>query len=149
VWTSGGVLVGLGAVALTGWHALDPLIAIALAVHIAWTGFRLVSASVHGLMDRALPSAEVATVTGVLQEMLRRQDDEVRYHALRTRRAGARSFVSFHVQVPGRWTVQQGHDLLEALEAAVRSRLPAAVVFTHLEPLEDPRSYHDEVLDRS
>lgn len=148
VWTSAGVLVGLGAVALTGWQALDPIIAVALAVHIAWTGFRLVSASVHGLMDRALPSREVETVTGVLQEMLGRQEDEVRYHALRTRRAGARSFVSFHVQVPGRWTVQQGHDLLEALEAAVRSRLPAAVVFTHLEPLEDPRSYHDEVLDR-
>jgi cation diffusion facilitator family transporter len=149
VWTSGGVLVGLGAVALTGWQPLDPLIAVALAVHIGWTGFRLVSASVHGLMDRALPADEVAAVTGVLDGVLDRQDDEVRYHALRTRRAGARSFVSFHVQVPGRWTVQQGHDLLETLEAGVRERLPAAVVFTHLEPLEDPRSYHDEGLDRS
>jgi len=148
VWTSAGVLVGLGAVAMTGWQALDPLIALGLAVHIGWTGFRLVSASVHGLMDRALPAAEVEAVTGVLTSVLAQQDDEVRYHALRTRCAGARSFVSFHVQVPGRWTVQQGHDLLEALEAEIRERLPEAVVFTHLEPLEDPRSYYDEVLDR-
>ena len=113
-----------------------------------WVCFRLVSASAHGLMDRALPAEEVGVVTEVLQEHARRQDDEVRYHALRTRRAGARSFVSFHVQVPGSWSVQRGHDLLEAVEEDIRRRLPAAAVFTHLEPLEDPRSYRDQTLDR-
>lgn len=148
VWTSAGVLVGLAVVSLTGWQAADPVVALVLAVHIAWTGFRLVSASAHGLMDRALPAEEVGVVTEVLQEHARRQTDEVRYHALRTRRAGARSFVSFHVQVPGSWSVQRGHDLLEAVEEDIRRRLPAAAVFTHLEPLEDPRSYRDQTLDR-
>lgn len=148
VWTSGGVLAGLLLVAVTGWRSLDPLIALLLAAHIAWTGFRLVSASAHGLMDRALPAADVEVVSRVLDELVRRQDDEVRYHALRTRRSGARSFVSFHVQVPGRWTVQRGHDLLEAMEQEIRHRLPAAAVFTHLEPLEDPRSYRDQTLGR-
>jgi divalent metal cation (Fe/Co/Zn/Cd) transporter len=72
----------------------------------------------------------------------------VRYHALRTRRAGARSFVSCHLQVPGSWTVQRGHDLLEEIEADIRRRLPDASVLTHLEPVEDPRSWSDEALDR-
>lgn len=148
VWTSAGVLVALAAVSVTGQQALDPLIALVLAAHIGWTGYQLSSASVQGLMDRALPSDQVERVTAVLAEHARRADGEVRYHALRTRRAGARSFVSFHVQVPGRWTVQQGHDLLEAIEEDIRGRLPAASVFTHLEPLEDPRSYRDQVLER-
>lgn len=148
VWTSGGVLVGLAVVQVTGWQQADPLVALVLAAQIGWTGFRLTSASVHGLMDRALPPDEVGQVTEVLAEARRRERDEVRYHALRTRRSGARSFVSFHVQVPGRWSVQKGHDLVEEIEAEIRRRLPSASVFTHLEPIEDPRSYHDQVLDR-
>ncbi len=147
VWTSAGVLAGLGLVAATGWQAADPLVALVLAGHVGWTGYRLVSASAQGLMDRALPGEDVGRVTAALDAVLARQEDEVRYHALRTRRAGARSFVSFHVQVPGRWTVQRGHDLVEAMEEEIRRRLPAATVFTHLEPLEDPRSYHDQGLD--
>ena len=147
VWTSGGVLVGLALVGLTGWQAADPLVALLLAAHIGWTGLRLVSSSIHGLMDRALPGDEVRQVVAVLDELVQREADEVRYHALRTRRSGARSFVSFHVQVPGRWTVQRGHDLVETIEEEIRRRLPMATVFTHLEPLEDPRSYRDQVLD--
>lgn len=148
VWTSAGVLVALAAVAATGRQALDPLIALAVAGHIAWTGLRLVGASVGGLMDVALPPADVEAVRRALDAAVAREEGAVRYHALRTRRSGARSFVSFHVQVPGRWSVQRGHDLLEAIEAEVRQRLPEAAVFTHLEPIEDPRSYHDEALDR-
>jgi cation diffusion facilitator family transporter len=147
VWTSAGVLAGLGLVAATGWQVADPLVALVLAGHVGWTGYRLVSASVQGLMDRALPGEDVGRVTAALDAVLARQENEVRYHALRTRRAGARSFVSFHVQVPGRWTVQRGHDLVEAMEEEIRRRLPAATVFTHLEPLEDPRSYRDQGLD--
>jgi cation diffusion facilitator family transporter len=147
VWTSAGVLAGLGLVAATGWQVADPLVALVLAGHVGWTGYRLVSASAQGLMDRALPGEDVGRVTAALDAVLARQEDEVRYHALRTRRAGARSFVSFHVQVPGRWSVQRGHDLVEAMEEEIRRRLPAATVFTHLEPLEDPRSYRDQGLD--
>lgn len=148
VWTSAGVLVALAAVVATGWQALDPLIALAVAGHIAWTGLGLVGVSVGGLMDVALPPEDVARVRRVLDAAVAREEGGFRYHALRTRRSGARSFVSFHVQVPGRWSVQRGHDLLEAIEAEIRRQVPAAAVFTHLEPLEDPRSYHDETLDR-
>lgn len=148
VWTSAGVLAALLAVEATGWQPLDPLIGLAVAAHIAWAGSRLVGVSIGGLMDRSLPEPEVARVREVLEEAAVRADGEVRWHALRTRSAGARSFVSFHVQVPGGWSVQRGHDLLEAIEAEVRRRLPAATVFTHLEPVEDPRSYHDQALDR-
>ncbi|HEX6203178.1 MAG TPA: cation diffusion facilitator family transporter [Thermoanaerobaculia bacterium] len=148
VWTSAGVLVALLAVAATGWQALDPLIALAVAGHIAWTGLRLVGVSVGGLMDVALPPADVEEVRRVLDAAVAAEGGEVRYHALRTRQSGARSFVSFHVQVPGRWSVQRGHDLLESIEAEIRRRVPAAAVFTHLEPVEDPRSYYDESFDR-
>jgi cation diffusion facilitator family transporter len=149
VWTSAGVLVGLLAVAATGWRALDPLVALAVAAQIAWTGLSLVRTSVGGLMDRSLPQADVEQVRGVLDAALAAEEVEVRYHALRTRQSGARSFVSFHVQVPGKWSVQRGHDLLEGLEEEIRRRLPEATVFTHLEPVEDPRSYDDEALDRA
>lgn len=149
VWTSAGVLVGLLAAAATGWRVLDPLVALAVAGQIAWTGLSLVGTSVGGLMDRALSQADVERVRRVLDAALAGEEGEVRYHALRTRQSGARSFVSFHVQVPGEWSVQRGHDLLEALEEEIRRRLPAATVFTHLEPVEDPRSYFDESLDRA
>lgn len=145
VWSSVAVLVALGAVALTGWGVLDPLVAIAVAAQIAWTGTRLVRSSIGGLMDRTLPAEDVRAAAEVLDGYA---DRGVRYHALRTRRAGARSFVSCHVQVPGSWTVQRGHDLLEEIEEEVRRRLPDASVFTHLEPVEDPRSWSDEALDR-
>jgi cation diffusion facilitator family transporter len=148
VWTSAGVLAGLVAAGATGWQALDPLIGLAVAAHIAWTGLRLVGTSVGGLMDRALPAADVERVREVLDRVAAAEGGRVRYHALRTRQSGARSFVSFHVQVPGDWSVQRGHDLLEAIEEEVHRRLPEAAVFTHLEPVEDPRSYHDQWLDR-
>jgi len=147
VWTSAGVLAGLVAVAFTGWQAADPLVALLLALHVGWIGFRLVSGAVHGLMDRALAPAELRRVTDALAAVASTEEHEVRYHALRTRRSGPRCFVSFHVQVPGRWSVQRGHDLVEAMEAEIRHRLPAASVFTHIEPLEDPRSYRDQGLD--
>jgi cation diffusion facilitator family transporter len=149
VWTSAGVLVGLGAVQLTGWQILDPLLGLGVAVHVAWTGVSLVRASVGGLMDQALPEADVALVRRILAEYAEREGGEVRYHALRTRRAAARSFVSFHVQVPGAWSVQRGHDLLESLEEEIRRQLPEAAVFTHLEPVEDPRSYRDQTFERA
>ena len=73
----------------------------------------------------------------------------VKFHALRTREAAGRSFVSVHVLVPGAWTVQRGHELLEEIERDIRAALSGAVVFTHLEPVEDPASFLDGDLDRS
>jgi cation diffusion facilitator family transporter len=145
VWTSGGVLVGVGAVALTGWQSLDPLVAIAVAVNIVWTGSRIVRDSVYGLMDAALPVAEQELLKKLLDSYV---GEGVHYHALRTRQSGARRFVSLHVLVPGEWSVQHGHDTLERIEADIRRALPPATVFTHLEPIGDPAAMNDLDLHR-
>jgi cation diffusion facilitator family transporter len=145
VWTSAGVLLGLGAVAITGWEILDPLVAIVVAMQIARTGVRLMRQSLSGLMDTALPPEEESVIGEILDHFA---VDGVQYHALRTRRAGARRFVSVHIQVPGMWTVQQGHTLLEEIERSVRTSLPRVTIFTHLEPVEDPTSWDDVSLTR-
>jgi cation diffusion facilitator family transporter len=145
VWTSAGVLVGVVAVALTGWQRLDPIVAIAVAANIVWTGGRIVMGSVAGLMDAALPAHELQVLRQILDRYL---PDGIEYHALRTRQAGARRFVSLHVLVPPEWSVQRGHDELERIEADIRRALPPMTVFTHLEPLGDPLAMDDQDLHR-
>ncbi len=145
VWTSVGVLGGVGAVALTGWQRLDPIVALLVAGNIVWTGVRIVRRSILGLMDTALSGQEQGRVLKVLEKY---RDGVVEFHALRTRQAGARRFVSVHVLVPGTWTVQRGHELLESIESDVRAMLPNTTVFTHLESLDDPASWDDITLDR-
>ena len=140
VWTTVGVLVGVVAVSLTGWLRLDPIIAIAVALQILWTGWHLMSRSFQGLMDRAIPDEDRAVIVEVLERLRHEGGD---YHRLRTRVAGAKSFVDVHVLVPGRMTVQAGHDLVENLENDIQARLPHVEVLTHLEPLEDPKSWDD------
>ena len=145
VWTSIGVLLGVGLVALGGWAWLDPVIAVLVAANITWTGARILRRSTLGLMDTALPPDEVNKVKEILKAY---QREEVRFHALRTRQSGARRFVSLHVLVPGAWTVQRGHRLLERLEAEIRAAFENVTVFTHLESLEDAASWEDQSLDR-
>jgi len=145
VWTSVGVLGGVGAVALTGWQRLDPVVALLVAANIVWTGVGIVRRSIGGLMDKALGAVDVATVRKVLDGYVA---GGVQFHALRTRQAGARKFVSIHVLVPGEWTVQRGHELLERIESDIRHALPDAVAFTHLESLDDPASWEDETFER-
>lgn len=145
VWTSVGVLAGVGAVAITGWDPLDPLVALAVAANIVVTGVGLVRRSVGGFMDRALPPDDRAAIAAVLDSYAARG---VRYHSLRTRQAGRRGFITVHVLVPGHWSVQRGHDLLEELEAELREAVPNLNVLTHLEPVEDPLSFADTGLDR-
>ncbi|UJA19468.1 cation transporter [Thermoleophilia bacterium SCSIO 60948] len=146
VWTSVGVIAGVAAVALTGAEVIDPLIALVVAGNIVLTGAAMIRRSTGGLMDRALEPGELARIEVVLDEFSSR--DVVRFHALRSRRAGRRAFVSVHVLVPGDWSVRAGHDLVERLEDRIREELGHASVFTHLEPLEDPRSFADAKLDR-
>ncbi|MEA2452074.1 MAG: hypothetical protein QOG04_784 [Actinomycetota bacterium] len=145
VWTSVGVIVGVAGVSITGWQALDPLVGLAVAVNIVVAGSTLMRRSVGGLMDRSLGDTEHRQIEEVLQGF---RAQGVEFHALRTRQAGSRAFLSMHVLVPGAWTVQRGHDLAEDVEAGLRHRLPYATVFTHLEPAEDPRSFDDTTLDR-
>jgi cation diffusion facilitator family transporter len=144
VWTSVGVLAAIGLVALTGWQSLDPLVAIGVAINIVWSGVGIVKQSVSGLMDSVLPNNELALIRKKIEELL---PAGVTYHALMTRQAGARRFVSFHVLVPGVWTVGHGHVLLEKLEVQLTQLLPNMVVFTHIEPLDDPASWSDQTLD--
>jgi cation diffusion facilitator family transporter len=146
VWTSVGVLVGVGAVALTGWERLDPIVALVVAGNIVWSGVRIVRNSALGLMDTALPIPEQATLQKVLEQ---HAQTGVQYHAVRTRQSGARRFVSLHVLVPGIWTVQRGHELLKRIEADIRNAFPSVTVFTHLESFNDPAAWHDMALDRA
>ena len=145
VWTSAGVVVGVGAVALTGWERLDPIVALVVAGNIVWSGVGIIRNSVLGLMDTAIPAQEKQAVQTILTRHL---PPDTQYHALRTRQAGARRFVSVHVLVPGDWTVQRGHQLLEQIEADLRHTLANVTVFTHLESLNDPASWDDTTLDR-
>ena len=146
VWTSAGVLVGVGAVALTDWGRLDPIVAFVVAGNIIWSGVRIVRKSVLGLMDTALPVEEQNTIRRVLEPYIQ---SGVQCHALRTRQSGARRFVSFHLLVPGIWTVRRGHRLLENVEADIRHAIPSVTVLTHLESLNDPASWEDTTLDRT
>ena len=146
VWTSAGVIIGVALVFATGWLRLDPLIALAVAVHIVWTGVGLMRRSVSGLLDAAISPGERNEVTKLFSEYSRRYG--VSFHALRTRQAGARRFVSFHLLVPDAWSVAQAHRLSEEIEARIRSMVPNAGVFTHIEPISEPSSYDDLGLDR-
>lgn len=144
VWTSVGVLVGVGLVALTAWQPLDSIVAIAVAVNICWTGIGLIRHSSRGLMDHAIPASDARPVHEALAAFLASNAGAgVDVHGVQMREAGRDRFVSMHVLVPGEWSVARGHDLAEELEAAVQQALPGAIVHTHLEPTEDPRSYGD------
>lgn len=145
VWTSVGVIAGVGLVWLSGWLWLDPLIALLVALNILWTGWELLHRSASGLMDEAIPGNQLDAIETVL-ESYRRQG--LAFHALRTRQAGRQAFISLHVLVPGEWTVQRGHDLLERIEADIRAAVPFSHLTTHLEPIEDPLSHSDETLER-
>lgn len=146
VWTSVGVIVAVALVWLTGWLILDPVIALVVAANIVWTGIKLMRRSTQGLMDSALSPDERATIEGMLDQY---RGQGIEFHALRTRQAGTRRFLSMHVLVPGEWTVQRGHALVDQIDEQIRSALPGMVVFTHLEPLGDPAAMADASLDRA
>jgi cation diffusion facilitator family transporter len=146
VWTSVGVITGVGLVWFTGWLWLDPVIAMLVALNIVWTGWQLLHRSAEGLMDVSIPPEQIAAIETVLESYRARG---LEFHALRTRQAGSRAFATLHVMVPGAWTVQVGHDWLERIEADIRTAVPRIHVTTHLEPKEDPVSLSDQVLDRA
>jgi cation diffusion facilitator family transporter len=145
VWTSVGVVTGIFLVWFTGWLVLDPLIALLVAGNIVWIGIRLLNDTAHGLLDTALPPEEQEIITGI---QARYEEAGIEFHALRTRNAGRRRFVSMHVLVPGKWSVKRGHDLSERIEKDITQALPMTTVFVHIEPLEDPVSWQDQELDR-
>jgi cation diffusion facilitator family transporter len=155
VWTTVGILLGIGLIAvadyfqisrdwaqqlgLKDWVILDPIIAILVAINIVWAGIHLLQRTASGLLDAALPSEEQAAIVEVLEQFV--VSDSITYHALRTRYAGARRFVSVHILVPGSWTVQQGHDLVETIELQLMTLFDHLDIDTHLEPIEDQASW--------
>lgn len=141
VWTSVGVVLGIGLVSVTGWLVLDPIVALLAAANIVWTGLKLLAETGSGLLDSAIPDDEQEAIALIVSEY---KTQGIQFHAMRSRVAGAHRFVSFHVLVPGAWTVKRGHDVCEAIEQAIALALPGTDVTTHLEPSEDPISWNDE-----
>lgn len=146
VWTSLAVVIGVFVTASTGFERLDPIIGLAVAVNIVRTGYTLIRRSLLGLLDTALPEETRRLIADILEK---HRPSGAQYHAVRTRQAGSWRFISFHILVPGDWTVQRGHDLLEAIEEEIRAAIPNCTVFTHLEPIEDPLSWQDTGLRRT
>jgi cation diffusion facilitator family transporter len=140
VWTSVGIIIGIGIVALTGWLILDPIIAILVGVNIIWTGYQILRRSVAGLMDAVLPEDEQKIIETIMEKYRGRG---VAFHALRTRQSAARRFVSVHMLVPGAWTVHDAHHIAEDFEGDVRKELPETIIHTHLEPVDDEISMQD------
>jgi cation diffusion facilitator family transporter len=147
VITSGGVLLGIGLVKVTGWIILDAIVAIGVAINIIWTGYLLMRRSALGLLDTAIPLKERDQINHVLDEYRKRN---MEFHSLMTRQAGQRKFISFHLLVPREWTIQQGHNLVEKVENDIRNLFPGTLttVLIHIEPFEDPASMLDINLDR-
>jgi cation diffusion facilitator family transporter len=143
VFTSAGVLVGVGAVALSGWLILDSIVAILVAVNIVWTGIGIVRRSISGLMDSALPSDQVMKIEQIVEARFKAGE---KMHALRTRESASVKFISMHVQVPGDWTVDKGHDLVTQIESDLRVEFPDAAIFTHLEPLNTSLTHDQSIL---
>jgi len=146
VWTSVGVVAGVALVWATGWLIVDALIAIAVGINIVWAGVRLMRRSVLGLLDVAIPGDDLHEIDKLFAEYSNRYG--VSFHALRTRQAGARRFVTFHLLVPDEWSVKRAHQLSEEIESRIRSMVPSASLLTHIEPIADPSSYDDQALDR-
>lgn len=146
VWTSGGVIVAIALVGITGFGLLDPIVALVVAANITWTGVSILRGSALGLMDTSLPAPDRDQIRSIIEAHCA---NGIQYHAFRTRQAGARRFVSFHILVPGAWTVHQGHEFLEQIERDIRDNIPNVTILTHLESLEDSSSWDDTTLDRS
>ena len=146
VWTSVGVIAGVLMVKFTGWIILDPIIAIIVALNIVYTGYKLISRSASGLMDAAIPQEEIKQITDYLDSLKEKKTD---YHSLLTRQAGQRKFISFHLLVPGKWTVKEGHDYADEIEQTIENMFEeTTTVTTHIEPVGDPISFNDIGIDR-
>lgn len=142
VWTSGGVILGVGLVWLTNWLWLDPVIAILVATNILRTGWQLMRRSVDGLMDAALPPEILTVIEGVMNSY---RAEGVDFNALRTRQAGARAFGTVHMLVPGDWTVQKGHEYVQRVESDLRAAVPYLQITIYLEPRKEAKEQVPEI----
>jgi len=145
VWTSVGVVGGLGLVLITGIAFLDSVMAILVGLNIMWTGWELIRRSFDGLMDHAIPSAEQEQIRGVIAANL---PPGATFHAVRTRQAGAHRFLEFHLLVDGDQSVRAAHHVAHRIEAALIAALPGLEVVIHVEPVDERESWEPEYLER-
>jgi cation diffusion facilitator family transporter len=131
VFTSGGVLVGVALVAVTGALVLDPIVAGLVALNILWSGWGMVRESIDGLMDRAAPAEMVAQIRELISI---HGAGALEAHDMRTRHAGQATFIDFHLVVPGEMSVQESHAICDRLEEAIEGAIAGAVVVIHVEP---------------
>ncbi|MBS3019512.1 Ferrous-iron efflux pump FieF [Comamonas sp. PE63] len=134
VWTSVGVVVGLLAAALTGWLWVDAVVALAVAVHICVQGVHLVWQSSQGLMDQALDAPQRLRIDTLLDSFAGRSEG-VSFDNISSRQAGERSFVDFHMHVPGQWSVQRAAQLRSEIEAALLQAIPGLYARIELLPM--------------
>lgn len=140
VWTTVGIIAGIFLVKVTHWQVLDPVMAIMVAMSIVYTGTRLIYRSMDGLMDSKLCEKDLITIQGILD---RYKEKDIVYHALYTRKASSKRFISFHLLFPGDFTVLKAHEITKVIEKEIAVQLPYSDIFIHLEPLDDPDAFDD------
>ncbi len=138
-YSSGAVLIGLAILAVTGWHFLDPLLALVIAAFIAKAGFDLLRQATHHLLDASLPPTEESVITRVLQN---HSQSFINAHQIRTRQAGKHRYIDLHLVVRDDMTVEKAHQLCDEIEREIKRELPDADVTIHVEP-ESAFKLHD------
>ena len=141
VVSSGGVLLGVGLAVATGWSILDPALAMLVGVNILWSGWKVMASSVSGLLDEAVPEKTLVTIRDIISD---KASGALEAHDLRTRHAGAVTFIDFHLVVDGRTTVSDAHEICDRIEASIKATLPESQVTIHVEP--EHKAKHSGVL---
>jgi len=141
VITSGGVVLGVALAVITGWAVLDPALAALVAVNILWSGWKVMTSSLSGLMDEAVGDE---TLEGIRATISDNATGALEAHDLRTRHAGPRTFIDFHLVVDGQTTVDAAHDICDRIEQALKSRVPGSMITIHVEP--EHKAKHSGVL---
>ncbi len=131
VVSSVGVTFGVLLAIVTGWHVLDPLLAGLVALNILWSGWKVMSQSLSGLMDEAVPEDTLTSIRAIISD---KATGAIEAHDLRTRHAGPVTFIEFHLVVDGQTTVSDAHDICDRTEAAIKKEVPDARVTIHVEP---------------
>ena len=140
VWTTVGIVAGIILVKFTNWQILDPIMAILVAVSILYTGAKLIIRSTDGLMDEKLSEKDLKIIMEILENHKSKGLD---YHALYTRQASSKRFITFHLLFPGDSTIHQAHEVTKLIENEILEKIPNSNIFIHIEPLNDPDAYDD------
>lgn len=136
VYTSAGVLVGLGGAVVTGWHWLDPALAVVVALNILYQGWKVVGSSLGGLMDKAVEPAEAIHIRDIISANSAGAQE---VHDLKTRIAGRATFIEFHLIVDADMTVRESHVICDRIEEALKAEIPSVRITIHVEPDDEAK----------